>query len=417
MARKITFRRVKLQQEKRKFEFTWDKILLLVLLGALILFYSLTTIFNDEIDSIGRAISEQTEQEQETESIATIRAVIEVENASHLDSGKTFIADITNEVKKLDGIWSEEISDGEYIKVTFEQLLTSNHDITIYPRIVSGSPKIEVYETGGTEIIAEFTSINSNQYNKIFLDGSSGAGLGDRIQDTFDLRVVGGSIEVEHIIDPETWYARSDSSGLSNCITLNNAFSQTAGGTATSIAMGTANEPSCWYTPARSATIDTGIWEAFVEFTTTGTGQGSPASFTVDITFSNGTIKESIASCTTGNNPTGELNCTVSGVPQKTLSNDRIRLSVQKDAGARTINVHYNGSAGGSSDTRIIFPNAVVTDAESPKWQNNQTNSTEAGEPVEHSVNWTDDTALSGYIFEFDNGNGSFFNDSFVTFT
>src|SRR3989304_37003 len=159
MASKIIFKKVKLEKQRKKIEFTWDKILLLVLIGAFILFYVFMSVLNKlDIDSVGRAISEQ-EQEQETESTATIRAVIEVENAEHLDSEKTFISDITNEVKYLDDVWSPVISDGEYIKVTFEQLLTSNHDITIYPRIVSGSPRIEVYETDGTEIIAEFTSI------------------------------------------------------------------------------------------------------------------------------------------------------------------------------------------------------------------------------------------------------------------
>ena len=49
-----------------------------------------------------------------------------------------------------------------------------------------------------------------------------------------------------------------------------------------------------------------------------------------------------------------------------------------------------------------------------PKWFDNSTNGTTAGTNVEHSVRWTDDTALSGYIFSFDNGTGTFTNDSFV---
>ncbi|MEK6861296.1 MAG: LamG-like jellyroll fold domain-containing protein, partial [Nanoarchaeota archaeon] len=61
------------------------------------------------------------------------------------------------------------VNNNEYVRVTFEKNLTNKNDITIYPRIVEGNPKIEVYEKGGTEKIAEFTSINNNEYNKIFL--------------------------------------------------------------------------------------------------------------------------------------------------------------------------------------------------------------------------------------------------------
>jgi len=58
----------------------------------------------------------------------------------------------------------------------------------------------------------------------------------------------------------------------------------------------------------------------------------------------------------------------------------------------------------------------VTVDTESPKWFDNSTNSTIAGAYIEHRVRWTD-AGLSGYIFEFDNGTGTFNNDSFVTFT
>ncbi len=49
-----------------------------------------------------------------------------------------------------------------------------------------------------------------------------------------------------------------------------------------------------------------------------------------------------------------------------------------------------------------------------PKWFDNSTDGTGAGTNVEHRVRWTDDTALSGYIFSFDNGTGTLVNDSFA---
>ena len=55
-------------------------------------------------------------------------------------------------------------------------------------------------------------------------------------------------------------------------------------------------------------------------------------------------------------------------------------------------------------------------DTVAPKWFDNSTNGTTAGTYIEHRVRWTD-AGLSGYIFEFDNGTGTFSNDSWVSMT
>ena len=102
-------------------------------------------------------------------------------DAKHLDSNRSFISNIYEEVKELDNVWSEEIQNGDYVRVTFEISLDNTKDITIYPRTVSGNPRIEIYEVNQSELIAEFTSIRSNQYNKVFLNNLNGT------QDVFDL--------------------------------------------------------------------------------------------------------------------------------------------------------------------------------------------------------------------------------------
>jgi len=61
--------------------------------------------------------------------------------------------------------------------------------------------------------------------------------------------------------------------------------------------------------------------------------------------------------------------------------------------------------------------NTTVPDTTPPTYSLNSTNSTMAGTPVLHSLKWTDDSALAGYIFSFDNGTGTFVNDSFVIFS
>lgn len=124
--------------------------------------------------------------------------IIVVTKAEHLDSNRNFISDIYPQVKALDDIWSETINDSEYVRVTFEKQLTSSNDIKIYPRVVSGSPKIEVYENNGTDLIATFDTINSNEYNRILLTNLQNP------QDTFDLKVVGGAVQFDYIVDPIT---------------------------------------------------------------------------------------------------------------------------------------------------------------------------------------------------------------------
>ncbi len=93
-------------------------------------------------------------------------------------------------------MWSEKIPSEDYVRVKFSSNLTSDNDITLYPKIISGNPKIEIYEIDGTELIAEFTTINDNEYNKVYLTKLQGS------QNIFDLRVIEGDIEIEHIIDP-----------------------------------------------------------------------------------------------------------------------------------------------------------------------------------------------------------------------
>jgi len=133
----------------------------------------------------------------------TFDIIIEITKAEHLDSDRQFISDIYEQVKKLDDIWSETIPANDYVRVTFEKNLTPTNDITIYPRVISGEPTIEVYEKDKKEKIAEFANIVSNEYNKVYLTNLQG------IQDTFDLRVVGGNLQLDYIVDP-TYYNKTD---------------------------------------------------------------------------------------------------------------------------------------------------------------------------------------------------------------
>ncbi len=125
--------------------------------------------------------------------------IILITKAEHLNSNREFISDIYEEVKSLDNIWSESIRNNEYVRVTFEINLTKKNDITLYPRVISGLPTIEVYEQDKNELIAEFSNLNSNQYNKVYLTN-----LISGSQNVFDLKILNGEVEFDHIIDPQT---------------------------------------------------------------------------------------------------------------------------------------------------------------------------------------------------------------------
>ncbi len=77
--------------------------------------------------------------------------IIEISRAEHLDSNKNFISDIYEQVKTKDNNWTN-IPDGDYLRVTFEQNLTHDNDITIYARANNNSG--ECYDNE-TEILTE----------------------------------------------------------------------------------------------------------------------------------------------------------------------------------------------------------------------------------------------------------------------
>jgi hypothetical protein len=125
--------------------------------------------------------------------------IIEITGAQHLDENKTFISDIFAEVNVEDGIWSEEISAGHFVRVTFEQELDSSKDITVVARTVGNnsnlSGTIEVYEQDGSEVIATIENINNGTYQTLLTELRG-------TQDTFDLKILGSSLEFDLIIDP-----------------------------------------------------------------------------------------------------------------------------------------------------------------------------------------------------------------------
>jgi hypothetical protein len=153
--------------------------------------------------------------------IAKQTFLILITKAQHLDYNKTFISDIYEQVKSLDSIWSETIFNGDYVRITFENNLTSINDITIFPRIISGNPIIEIYEKDKNELIAKFENITSNQNSQVFLTNLVGQ------QDTFDLKIIKGEMQFDYIVDPNIYLRAGTTtytSGTPRVLTFTNAM-------------------------------------------------------------------------------------------------------------------------------------------------------------------------------------------------
>jgi len=335
--------------------------------------------------------------------------IIVIIKAEHLNSSREFISDIYEEVRELDGLWSETIPEEDYVRVTFEIPLDNTRDITIFSRIVNGSPRIEVYEFNSSEVIAEFTSLNDNEYNKIFLTNLQGS------QDTFDLRVLGGSIEIDHIVDPQNAIPDTDVS---------------QGGWTDE---GSVDNDGVFYTSLDEIPADGDL--SFIHADSSG----------------DGTFEVNLSGVTDPGVSTGHimhLNCTASGsgAGEKiditlrqggTVINAKNNFACDRtayvdvldtlSAGEADAITNYSGLSirvvmdtlgnGETINITNIYLEVPTLDTEAPKWFHNSTNSTIAGDVVQHRVNWTN-SALAGYVFSWTNGTvGNFVNDSFRIMT
>ena len=127
---------------------------------------------------------------------------ISIEKAAHLDENRDFLSDISEEVRTRDGVWSEPIYEGEWVRVLFQKELNNRNDITIYVRNTQGlNTWVEVYYPDSSEKIAEFPVITGEGYYKIYLTNMVGT------HDTFDLKIVNSDpqtayLEFDQIVDP-----------------------------------------------------------------------------------------------------------------------------------------------------------------------------------------------------------------------
>ncbi len=125
----------------------------------------------------------------------TFEVIIEITRAEHLDENRSFIEDVYEEVSVLDGN-KTIIPSGHYIRVTFEQNLSSDRDITLYAESINESSVVKVYKSDTEELVTEFEIGEFGKY-KNYLTEMSGE------EDVFDLLSF-GDVEYDYIVDPST---------------------------------------------------------------------------------------------------------------------------------------------------------------------------------------------------------------------
>jgi len=86
--------------------------------------------------------------------------IIYIIGAEHLDSNRSFISDIYNETFEQDDVWSEVISEGHFVRATFEQELDRTKDISVYARVV------DKCEAGESFVLINGTEVSCEIYEK-----------------------------------------------------------------------------------------------------------------------------------------------------------------------------------------------------------------------------------------------------------
>jgi len=133
---------------------------------------------------------------QLSEQTFVIEGIIIATHAEHLDSARNFVEDVYDQVKDRDGVFTSEIPAGDYIRVTFEQALTNENDITIFAKSSYSDSTVEVYEKDSNTPLAAFGTISEEGVYQILLTNLVGS------QYTFDLKVIGSPVEFDYVIDP-----------------------------------------------------------------------------------------------------------------------------------------------------------------------------------------------------------------------
>src|SRR3990172_951306 len=158
---------------------------------------SYDTVAAELVDTDGEKVAEelQWQASQTSEQTFLIQGIIVTTAAEHLDSSRAFIENVYDKTNAQDDVWTGFIPVGDYIRVTFDQSLSSSNDITIFAKGLEGS-SIQVFQKDSYVLLAHFGPIaDANTYQVLLANLQV-------TETTFDLKVVGNSVNFDYIVDP-----------------------------------------------------------------------------------------------------------------------------------------------------------------------------------------------------------------------
>jgi hypothetical protein len=160
---------------------------------------------------------------------------------------------------------------------------------------------------------------------------------------------------------------------------------------------------------------DDGFWDyLLVRQTNPSNGSSVPAG-DVDFRFNATSRLESTVSCVITLD--GSVIYSNSSVYSGVITEHTESVSAGTKYWNVTCNMTANGTAVPTVSVTKLLDVQGGADSTPPTYSLNSTNSTAAGQWVEHRLHWYDAGGLSGYVFSFDNGTGSFLNDSWTPFS
>lgn len=119
---------------------------------------------------------------------------INATSAEHLDSNKNFISDIFAQIEHKDNLWSESISDGEFVKVTYQRNLKNGNSIDVYAK---GEGWFEIYDSKSNLVGISKIFSSTEEWGYIVVGNLS------HPIDTFYFKIK-GSLQFDYIHDAAT---------------------------------------------------------------------------------------------------------------------------------------------------------------------------------------------------------------------
>jgi hypothetical protein len=124
--------------------------------------------------------------------------MVPISKALRLDANKNIIEDIYSGVGERDSNYVSLLNN-QYVRVTFESLLDSTRDITIFGRPTNNDNEsiIEAYSIDGIKV-GTFSIDHDGKYTLVLSKLTSPS-------DTFDLKIL-GNVDIDYITDPNAYW-------------------------------------------------------------------------------------------------------------------------------------------------------------------------------------------------------------------